>query len=87
MLFGEKDGFGIEAEFVEICGTCTYGKLRFWVNGSAIGEFDNASDLAASARWGRTFLEASPRRTRVDLDDAAPSEVFRVVVWAFRSTR
>jgi hypothetical protein len=61
MLFGERDGFGIDAEFLEVYGKWTYGRLRFWVGGQAIGDLDDTSDLASSGRWGRTFLEHSPK--------------------------
>lgn len=83
MLFGDKAGFGIEAEFREVYGKWTYGRLRFWIKGSAIGDFDDTSDLATSARWGRTFLGASHLRTRVDLDHSAPSDVFELLYGQF----
>src|SRR5260370_38258232 len=83
MLFGNPDVFAIEAELLEIYGKWTYGKLRFWVGGSAIGDFDDTSDLATSARWGRTFLKASRERTRGDLDHMAPTEVYELLYGQF----
>jgi len=83
MLFGSSDNFAIEAESLEVYGKWTYGKLRFWVNGIPIGDFDDTSDLAASARWGRTFLMASPRRTRAELDHMTAQEVYELLYGRF----
>jgi hypothetical protein len=83
MLFGNVERFAVEAEFLETHGKWTYGRLRFWVNGSPIGDFDDTSDLATSARWGRTFLKASPQRTRVELDYMASSEVYELLYGRF----
>jgi hypothetical protein len=76
MLFGDKDTFAIEAEMLEIYDKWTYGRLRFWIGGRPVGDFEDTSDLAGSARWGRTFLAASPRRTRPDLDQTSCEGVY-----------
>src|SRR4051812_13231201 len=83
MRFGSPDSFAIEAELLELYGKWTYGKLRFWVGGVAIGDFDDTSDLATSARGGRIFLAASPRRTRPDLDGVATVDVYAILYGQF----
>jgi hypothetical protein len=83
MLFGDAGAFAIEAEFTEVDGKWTYGRLRFWLAGVPIGDFDDTSDLAGSARWGHTFLAASSRRTRADLDGAPSHEVFELLYGRF----
>lgn len=83
MVFGAPDLFAIEAEVSEVHGKWTYGRLRFWVGGRGIGDWDETSDLATSARWGRTFLRASPRRARADLDRASTSEVYELLYGRF----
>lgn len=83
MLFGSARIFAIEAELLEIHGQWTYGRLRSWVNGVPLGDFEDTSDLAASARWGRVFLAASPRRTRPDLDHLTSHEVFELLYGRF----
>lgn len=83
LLFGRTSCFAIEAELLEVHGKWTHGRLRFWVNGVPLGDFDDTSDLATSARWGRVFLTASPRRTRADLDPVTSQEVFEVLYGRF----
>ncbi len=83
MLFGSSSNFAIEAQFVEVYGKWTYGRLRFWVNGVALGDFDDTADLATSARWGRTFLTASPRRTRAELDHIPSQDVYELLYGRF----
>src|SRR5262249_35560197 len=83
MIAGHPESFGIEAELLEIHGKWTYGRLRFWVGGVEVGDFDDTSDLATSARWGRTFLAASSRRTRPDLDRMLPKDVYQLLYGRF----
>jgi hypothetical protein len=83
MLFGSQEAFAIDAYLLEIYGEWTYGRLRFWTSGIPIGDFDDTSDLATSARWGRTFLGASLRRTRADLDHMTPAEVYQLLYGRF----
>lgn len=83
MIAGHPESFGIEAELLEIHGKWTYGRLRFWVGGVEVGDFDNTSDLATSARWGRTFLAASSSRTRPDLDRMSPEDVYQLLYGRF----
>lgn len=83
MVFGSTATFAIEPELVEIFGKWTYGRLRFWIGGVPSGDFEDTSDLAASARWGRVFLTASPRRTRPDLDAMPAEQVFELLYGRF----
>lgn len=82
-MFGDIATFAVEAEFVELYGKRTYGRLRFWLNGVPVGDFDDTSDLATSARWGRTFLAASSRRTRAELGCMAADEVYELLYGRF----
>jgi hypothetical protein len=79
MQFGNPDNFAIEAELREIHGKWLYGKLRFWVDRLPVGDFDDTSDLASSARSGRIFLAASSRRTRSDLDHLSAIDVYTIL--------
>jgi len=83
MIFGDKTTFAIEAVLEGIDDRWFFGHLRFWVDGVAIGDFDDSSDLAGSARWGRHFLAASARRTRSDLDSTTEKEVYRILYGRF----
>src|SRR4051812_9772628 len=83
MLAGHRNSFAIEAELIEIYGKWIYGKLRFWVAGASIGDFDDTSDLATSARWGRVFLAASPGRPRPARDGVAGPDVYEVLCGEF----
>lgn len=76
MQFGRSDQFSIETSLMEIHGKWIYGHLRLHLGGISVGDFDDTSDLATSARWARVFLQASPRRTRPDLDHASVAQVF-----------
>lgn len=77
IIFGDSGVFAIEAAFAVAAGTWRYGRFRFWVHGRPVGNFDdNTVDLASSARWGRTFLAASARRLRADLDVASAEETY-----------
>jgi hypothetical protein len=76
MKFGNTSEFAIEADLIGIHSKWIYGHLRFHVAGKPIGDFEDSSDLATSARWGRDFLRASPRRTRSDLDEVSTTAVF-----------
>jgi hypothetical protein len=77
MLWGMRESFAIEAAFLGTEGKWRFGNLRFWLGGSALGDFEDTSDLAGAGRWGRTFLDSSPRRTRKDLECSSPE----VVLW------
>jgi hypothetical protein len=79
MIFGETSMFAVEALFIEVYKTRIYGQLRFYQQNRQIGNFDDTSDLAMSARWARTFLEASSRRVRPDLDHVATADVFEIL--------
>jgi hypothetical protein len=79
MLAGHRNSFAIEAELLEFHGEWIYGKLRLWVADAPFGDFDDTSDLATSARWGRTFLAASPQRTRPELDGATAADVYQLL--------
>jgi hypothetical protein len=83
MLFGEQNALAIEAELRDLHHPEIYGSLRFWVAGVQLGDFEDSADLAASARWGRTFLAASSRRTRCDLDGVPSTEVYRLLYGRF----
>lgn len=83
MIFGIPNYFAIEADLIELHGKWIFGKLRFYINGIPIGDFEDASDLATSARWGRTFLQASSRRTRPDLDNWSTNDVFELLFGRF----
>lgn len=74
--FGEQDAFAIEADFTGRSGKWLYGHLCFWLDGRRVGDFEDTSDLASSARWGRTFLGASARRTRPGFDPVPAGAVF-----------
>ena len=83
MLFGNPESLAVEAEFGELHGKWTYGRLRFWADGSAFGDFEDTTDLATSARWGRVFLKASKQRTRPDLDALDAHSVFELLYGRF----
>jgi len=79
MFFGDREFFAIEAELQEIHEKWTYGHLRIWVGGQPFGDVEDTSDLASSARWGRTLLAASARRRRPDLDATTASDVYELL--------
>lgn len=76
MIFGNHETFAIEAEVKEPYGKWIYGNLRMWIGGVVIGNYDDASDLASSARWARVFLNHSKGRNWRGIDALTPSEVF-----------
>lgn len=76
MLFGAKDSFAIEAEVTARDAGWIFGRLRFWVYNNSYGDYENPVDLKASARWGRTFLAASSRRTRPEFENTPSDQVF-----------
>jgi hypothetical protein len=83
MIFGQKSQFAIEAEPLGRDGSMCFGHLRFWLQEQPIGDFEDSSDLAASARWGRRFLSASSMRTRGDLDDHSDDVVYHALYGRF----
>lgn len=78
-VVGNKHEFAIEAELTGADGPWRLGRLRLWIRGRPLGEFDETVDLAACARWARRFLSASPQRTRSDLDAEPAVEVYRLL--------
>lgn len=76
MIFGSIDQFAVEAKFVEHYDKFVYGNLKLWVGGSSVGNFEDSMDLAASARWTKTFLNRSASRVWAGIDDSLPGEVF-----------
>lgn len=83
MLFGERSVFAIEAEPEGKVGSMYFGRLLFWFHGEPVGDFQDTSDLAGSARWGRRFLSATFKRTRADLDSVAPTELYHTLYGRF----
>jgi len=75
-VFGSLGEFAIEADHMRSSGKWIFGHLRFWVGGNCVGDYEDSSDLASSARWGRTFLSASARRTRPAYDSMTTAAVF-----------
>jgi Immunity protein 42 len=75
MVFGDMQRFAIEAELRPSVDDWIFGRLRFWVGGSAYGDWEDTVTLAASARWGRTFLSGSERRTLAHLECAPATAV------------
>lgn len=86
MIFGNASQLAIEAKIIGAEGKWIFGHLRFWVAGNALGDFEDTSDLAGSARWGRRFLSASPRRTRPDLDEQDVDHVYWILFARFFKT-
>lgn len=85
MIFGLVDQFAVEANFVERYEKFLYGNLRLWVGGLSVGNYEDSMDLAASARWTKTFLNHSGSRTWAGIDDALPEEVFeRLYLWRLK---
>jgi Immunity protein 42 len=76
MIFGRPSEFAIEAVVLDYESKWIFGNFRFYVSNLMIGLFEESSDLAASARWGRTFLAAATRRKRTDLDSLSAKDVF-----------
>ena len=79
MIFGILDLFAIETEVDEVCQNRVLGRLRFYIGALSVGDFEDISDLTASARWGRVFLKASPRRTRPDLEHKTAQEILKLL--------
>lgn len=77
MIFGDIKQFAIEFEINEICGKLLYGNLRMWVGGVSIGDYGEASDIAASVRWAQTFLNHSMNRSWPEVPFDDPQKVFR----------
>lgn len=76
MLWGDSERFAVEAEFTHATGKWRFGRFRMWVAGTPVGDFEEASDLASGARWGRTFLANSAKRTRPDLEFLEAKGIF-----------
>lgn len=76
MLWGDRKRFAIEADFEDSSGKWRFGKLMMWLGGRPLGDYEDTTDLASAGRWGRTFLSASGRRTRPELESLAAEEVF-----------
>jgi hypothetical protein len=79
VLFGSRDTFAVEAEFLAREDKWILGRLRLWVKNAALGDFEDTCSLDSSARWGRVFLRASPRRSRPDLDRLSAEQVFEAL--------
>jgi hypothetical protein len=79
MIFGRQDQFLIEAHHRITFKRRHYGSMRFIIHNQAIGDMDTLIDLTSSAAWARKFLDATHRRTRLDLDNASASEIFGVL--------
>lgn len=82
-IFGDGSTFAIEAIVDEVHGSWIYASLRFWVAGRELGEFDDTSDLASSANWGRVFLAASSRRTSPDMDPLGADRAYWMLYGRF----
>jgi hypothetical protein len=78
-LFGDRHDFGLEIHAHGREDGWSFGYLQLWLGGMPLGARYQVVDLGVSARWVRTFLAASPRRTRADLDACSTAEVFHAL--------
>jgi hypothetical protein len=74
MIWGDTKAFAIEAH---VDPGQIYGHFAIWVAGQRFGDMEDAADLASGARWGRLFLQSSPRRNRPDLEARSPEQCVR----------
>jgi hypothetical protein len=66
MLVGIKERFAIEAKpEVFSCGWIL-GRLRFWLGGHPVGDWDDTADLKGCVRWLRDFAD-KPRDRQNDV--------------------
>ncbi len=82
-VLGDKSRFAIEAELAAIEGKWYFGHLRFWAGTQPFGDYDDTTDLATSVRYAKTFLAASARRARPDLDSLPPDKIFWLLYGRF----
>ncbi len=75
-VFGLPDAFALQVEpRGEFDARWNFGHLQFWVDGHALGDWDDSASLASAARWGRTFLAHSIERFRPDLDSSSARDI------------
>jgi len=79
MIAGRKDRFAIEAEPEEIVDGWALGKIRFWIGGEPVGNWEDTADLKGCAGWLRDFASKPRDRFEPSLEAATPQEVFRRV--------
>jgi len=79
MLFGHLDSLFIRVNLIEIRARAVVGGLSFGTAVCEFGDLDEICNLTFSAREARTFLNASHRRTRTDLDRLSSEDVFHLL--------
>ena len=73
--FGSPELVAIEVAVDGDHDAWAHGNFRFIVSNTPLGDFTDLCSLAAGARFGRIFVESSPRRRLPKLDSCAPKEV------------
>jgi hypothetical protein len=74
---GDPKLFAIECAIEETNGAWVLGHLRFWVNGQAVGNWDDYVDLAGCITWLRQFIADSEDRVSPYWFEEPALDVFR----------
>jgi hypothetical protein len=73
--FGHTQHFAIDVSVFGQQGKYVYAELKWWVGGNILGDHLAYSDVCASARFGRTWLQTASSRPEV-AKGGSPSELF-----------
>ena len=79
MIVGDKDKFAIEYQIDEKIDSWILGRIRFWLRGDAVGNWDDAADLMGCMNWLRDFVENPRDRSEPSLSGRSQDEVFHLL--------
>lgn len=87
MIVGDPQRFAIEVQ-AEDRPTAGWllGRLRFWLGGAPVGNWDDAVDLRASVRWLCDFAEKARDRFEPAVADLSKAEVVRILFDEYMSS-
>lgn len=80
-ICGNPDSFAIECEVINVKDKdWVFGHFRFWLQGIAVGDWDDSVSLAACANWLQEFVDVPMDRYEPGLLSLPKSEVFDLLL-------
>lgn len=80
MLIGDRKRIAIEAEVDErTTSGLVFGRLRFWLDGQKVGNWNDCTDLKGCANWLRDFFERPRLRFESRFVGLSAADVFKQV--------
>ncbi len=79
MIVGNKNDFAIEAVVEKKVDDWVFGRIRFWIAGYEIGDWNDSADLKGCVQWLLDFVSNPHDWFHQDLYSSSTAEFFRII--------